>query len=337
MARGLNYNHLHYFWVVASEGHLTRAAGRLNLSQSALSTQIKTLEEQFGHLLFERRGRRLVLTEAGQIAFDYADAIFSAGEQLIGTLKAAGSAGRTSLRIGALATLSRNFQMAFLAPVLRDPNFALATRSGSLSELMADLEAHRLDIVLVNQEPLRTSGSVWIAHRVAQQSVSLVGHPRRIGAEQDYAALMKRHPLILPARESGVRSGFDALAMRLRIRPSVAAEVDDMAMMRVLVREDVGLAVLPPIVVRDELRNGDLIEAATLPGIAETFSAITLQRRFPNRLVERLIATPGLAGENAADETFGHHAQDVPEKPPGGAASAPSGLARAPIRGTLPP
>jgi len=290
------HNHLRYFWVVAREGHLTRAAERLHLSQSALSTQIKKLEDQVGHPLFERRGRSLVLTEAGQLTFDYAEAIFATGEELLWTLKETGRHARQALRVGALATLSRNFQIEFLKPVLADQSISLVLRSGSLGELFALLEAHRLDILLVNQEPLRTADSHWIAHRIDDQPVSLVGDPERIGEDKELETLLRSHPLILPSRDSGVRSGFDALMMRLKITPTIAAEVDDMAMMRVLARENVGLAVLPPIVVRDELRTGRLREAAHIPGLIETFSAITLQRRFANPLVARLLDAKGVAG-----------------------------------------
>jgi LysR family transcriptional activator of nhaA len=287
--RALNYNHLQYFWAVAREGHLTRAAQRLNISQSALSTQIRKLEDQLGHALFERRGRGLILTEAGQRTLDYADAIFSAGEELLATLSASQDRVQKSLSIGALATLSRNFQLAFLEPVLGDPSVSLTLRSGSMAELMADLEAHRLDVVLVNQEPPRTAESSWILNRLAEQRISLIGTPQRVAKGRDLESLLSTHPLILPSRHSGVRSGFDALAARLSVTPNIIAEVDDMAMMRVLTRQDIGLAVIPPIVVRDELANARLVEAVALPGLTETFSAITLQRRFPNELVSLLL------------------------------------------------
>jgi len=286
---GLNYNHLHYFWVVAREGHLTRAAERLHVSQSALSTQIRKFEDRLGQKLFDRQGRRLVLTEAGQIALDYADGIFSAGEEMLATLKSSERHSRQIVSVGALATLSRNFQIAFLEPLLANEDVELVLRSGSLVELMAELEAHRLDIVLVNQEPLRGTESRWIVHRVAEQPVSLVCDPARSRSSADARALLAEHPLILPSRHSGVRSAVDAYLAKQSITPAIAAEVDDMAMMRLLARENVGLAVLPPIVVRDELRSGRLVEAATLPGIVESFSAITLQRRFPNPLISLLV------------------------------------------------
>jgi len=289
---GLNYNHLRYFWAVAHEGNLTRTAERLNVSQSALSTQIQKLEHRLGHALFERRGKQLVLTEAGRIALDHADAIFSAGDELLGTLGQRGGLNRHVLRVGALATLSRNFQASFLRPALGRDDVEVILRSGGLSDLLRALEALRLDVVLLNQAPARDAASPWIAHRVAEQQVSLVGTPARLRGETDPAALIERHPLILPSADSGVRAGFDAYLDRLGIRPKIAAEVDDMAMMRLLAREDAGIAVVPPIVVRDELQSGALAEAGPLAGITETFFAVTLRRRFPNPLLRELLDRP---------------------------------------------
>ena len=286
-----NYNHLRYFWAVAHDGNLTRAAKRLNLTQSALSVQIRKLEARLGHALFERRGRQLHLTEAGRIALDHADAIFAAGEELIGTLRNTGEIRRV-LRVGALATLSRNFQMAFLKPLLGRNDIELVLRSGSSSELFQSLEALSLDVVLVNQTPERDQLTRFVAHRLAEQPVSLIGTRARLGKirKDDLAERLSSNPIILPTTDSSVKIGFDALVDRLGIRPQIVAEVEDMAMMRLLAREDIGLAVLPPIVVKDELESGVLVEADRLPGISESFFAVTMERRFPNPLLKPLLA-----------------------------------------------
>lgn len=290
----MNYRHLRYFWAVAHDGNLTRTAERLNLSQSALSVQIRKLEEALGHPLFERRGRQLHLTEAGRIALDHADAIFAAGDELLGTLRETGRA-RQALRVGALATLSRNFQLGFLRPVLGRTDVEVILRSGSPAELLRALEALSLDVVLVNQPPQADAVTPFVAHRLAEQRVSLVGTPDLLSGERDLARLLGSQPVILPTPESGVRTGFDALAARLGVRPQIAAEVDDMAMMRLLAREGLGLAVLPPIVVKDELEARILVEVDTLPGIAEGFWAVTVERRFPNPLVADLLAAVPVA------------------------------------------
>lgn len=284
----LNYHHLRYFRAVAHDGNLTRTAERLNLTQSALSVQIRKLEEQLGHALFDRRGRQLHLTEAGRIALDHADAIFTTGEELLGTLRETGAV-RQALRVGALATLSRNFQIEFLRPVLGRTDIELVLRSGSAAELLRSLEALNLDVVLINQAPARDALTPFVAHRIAEQPVALVGTPSRLRRTGSLAEQLRAHPVILPTLESSVRSSFDALADRLELRPQIVAEVEDMAMMRLLAREDVGLAVLPPIVVKDELAGGLLVEVDEPLGITETFYAVTMERRFPNPLLRTLL------------------------------------------------
>lgn len=283
-----NYHHLRYFWAVAHEGNLTRAAERLNLSQSAVSIQIKQLEAHLGHALFERRGRQLVLTEAGRIALDHADAIFAAGRELVGTLQEKGRI-RQAIRIGALATLSRNFQMEFLRPILTRPDVEIILRSGTSADLLQGLSALNFDVVLINQPAARDSVTPFVSHRLSEQPVSLVGTPGRLEDSFNLQDLIATQPVILPTADTGIRIGFDAWTDRLGLRPQIAAEVDDMAMMRLLAREGLGLAVLPPIVVQDELTSGRLIEAGRLPGIGETFFAVTIKRRFPNPILAELL------------------------------------------------
>ncbi len=286
----LNYHHLRYFHMVAHEGNLTRAASRLHVSQSAVSHQIRQLEERLGQPLFERRGRTLHLTEAGRIALDHADAIFAMGDELVDAMKRGGAA-RQVLRIGALATLSRNVQVGFLEPLLGRDDIELILRSGSLSDLLQQLEAHRLDAVLVNAPLARDSATPWITHLIAEQPVSLVGTKDRVRDRHALEDLLQDEPVLVPTLTSSIRMGFDALVDQLGVRPRLAAEVDDMAMLRLLARSDLGLAVVPPIVVKDEIESGRLLEAAQLPGLKEAFYAVTLTRRFPNTLLRTLIGT----------------------------------------------
>jgi len=284
----LNYHHLRYFQIVAHEGHLTRAAARLNLSQSALSTQIRQLEKRLGQALFERRGRALHLTEAGRIALDHADAIFATGKELLATLQHSGRQ-RRPLRIGAMATLSRNFQLSFLRPVLQREDIEVVLRSGSAGELFNALEALQLDVVLTDQPPRRDTLTSYVVHRIDEQSVSLIGLPELCPKGLALKQLLSQVPLILPTPENTIRTGFDALVDGYGVPVQIAAEVDDMAMMRLLAREGAGLAVIPPIVVRDELESAILVEADRLPGITESFFAVTTHRRFPNPVIRSLL------------------------------------------------
>lgn len=285
----LNLHHLRLFLAVASDGTLTGAARNLNLSQSALSTQLRTLEATLGQNLFERRGRGLVLTEAGRIALDHAEAIFRTADDLTATLRETGRT-RRALRVGALATLSRNFQMQFLRPLIGRADVEVILRSGSQDELLRGLEGLAFDVILTNLAPARDAASNWLIHRLDEQPVGLIGTPARIGkVPAPLKTLLATQPLIVPTRETGLRAAFDALAARLQVSPVFAAEVDDMAMIRLLARADAGLAIIPPIVVRDELQSGSLIEVSRLDGLAEPFLAITRDRRFPNPLLAEVL------------------------------------------------
>ena len=289
----LNYHHLRHFWTIAREGGLTRAAERLNVAQSALSTQLRALEAELGQPLFERQGRRMELTEAGRIALDHAESIFRAGEELVDTLKRRGPGQRRTLRVGAVATLSRNFQIELLRPLAGRPEVDLVMRSGSLRELLAELDALALDVVLSNGAVPHDAEGARVNTQLDEQKVSLIGRPG-VGP-LPFPEGLRTTPVLLPGPESAIRQGFDLMMDQAGIRAIVAAEVDDMAMLRLLAREGFGVALVPPVVVRDELRTGLLEERAEVPGLREGFYAVTRRRRFPNPLVGELLARRGAA------------------------------------------
>jgi LysR family transcriptional activator of nhaA len=287
--KGLNFNHLRYFWAVAHEGSLTRAATRLNLSQSALSVQIQKLEHQVGHRLFERVGKRLVLTEAGRISLDYADTVFEAGDELMSTLDGRPQASRQVLRVGALTTLSRNFQLDFLRPLVGRLDVEVIVRSGTTRDLLARLEAHAIDVVLSNGAAQQDARAPFRNHLLNEEPVSLVGRPRPGRPPFQFPEDLRIEPVLLPSLDSDVRVGFDRLLDLAEIRPIILAEVDDMAMLRLFARESEGVTLVPPIVVRDELDSGVLVEHCRIPQLTESFYAIIQRRRFPNQLLGDLL------------------------------------------------
>lgn len=288
----LNYNHLRYFWVIAHEGGLSRAAERLRVAPSALSVQLQKLEQQIGHPLFDRVGKSLRLTEAGRVALDYADTVFKTGEELINTLRGRPDLDRKVLRVGAIPTLSRNFQLEFLRPLVDREDVELVVRSGRLRDLLQDLEAHAVDVVLANSPAPRDARNALRSRLLNEEPVAIVGRPGprpfRFPEDLDGA------PILLPSLESELRTAFDRLTDLAGVRPLIMAEVDDMAMLRLLARERQAYALVPPIVVRDELKSGVLAELHRIDGLAERFYAILQDRRFPNPLVETLLP-PGAA------------------------------------------
>ncbi len=283
----LNYHHLRYFHAIATEGHLTRAAAHLHLSQSALSLQLRKLEESLGHALFLREGKRLVLTEAGRITLDHARRIFSTGQDLIATLSQTGGGPRRVLRVGTVSTLSRNFLLSFFRPLIGREDCELVIQSGSLQDLLTRLGTHTLDLVLSQFAVPRDAHTNWHSHLLDEQEVSLVGRPVR--PKRRYPDCLANTPLILPGPESGIRIAFDRVLDAAGLHPVIAAEVDDMAMLRLLARESDALTLVPRVVVRDELKSRQLVECHRFSEIRETFYAITPTRRFPNPLARELL------------------------------------------------
>jgi LysR family transcriptional activator of nhaA len=285
----LNYRHLHYFWMVAKEGHLTRVAEQMHVSQSALSMQIRQLEEQFGYALFLREGRALKLTELGHVVLDYADNIFAMGNELIEVVAAGRGQRSQRLRVGAVATLSRNFQENFLRPVMGMADVKLVLESGTLDELLGRLAVHKLDIVLSNRPVSADEEQAWRCRRIARQPVCLVGKPLASNKPFRFPADLKGMKLLLPGHSSDIRTEFNMLCEARGIAVDIFAEVDDMAMLRLLARDSGGVALVPAVVVQDELKMGLLQQYCVVPEVFENFYAITTERQFQTRVLEALL------------------------------------------------
>ena len=282
-----NFHHLRYFWAVAKDGNLTRTAARLRVAQSALSSQIRQLEGQLGEALFLREGRSLALTEAGKMTLVYAEQIFGAGAQLLSTLQL-GRPRQQVLRVGAVATLSRNFQESFIKPLLAQPDVRLSLAAGGLDELLVRLEDHSLDVVLSNRPSSADPGRRLRCRRIARQPVSIVGSKRSRAFR--FPASIGDAAMILPGPDSEIRSEFAALCEQLGVEVRILAEVDDMATMRLLARDSKAFTLVPSVVVRDELSQGLLHELCVVPGLFETFYAITVERSFQHPLVRSLLS-----------------------------------------------
>ena len=287
----LNFHHLHYFWRVAKAGHLTQVANALHVSQSALSNQIRQLEDCLGEALFERTGRRLVLTEAGQLALSYAENIFGLGQELLGRLEGRAD-GMVRLRVGSVSTLSRNYQENWIRPLLAHPTVTLSLESGTLDELLRRLRQHQIDVVLANDAVPSDPDHRMHCRFLGSQAISLVGpagawRGRTLRVPQDLGGL----ELALPGPRHAMRGQFDALCVAAGVVPRVRAEVDDMAMLRLVARDSGWLTVLPEVVVQDEMRAGVLVTVGRSNELLENFYAITTPHRHRIDLLEQLLGS----------------------------------------------
>lgn len=284
----INYHHLHYFWSVAKTGNLTLTAQQLHVSQSALSMQIKQLEDVINMRLFDRLGRTMVLTEAGRIIFAYANDIFSKGEELEAFITQGQQSQYQLIRIGSTNTLSRNFLEAFVAPLLPRDHVSISMQSARLDDLLQRLEKHSLDVVLSNISVQGNALNRWRCQLIARQQVSVIG-PANIKHGKLFPQDFRQYRWLLPSQQSEIRGAFDSLCGQWQFEPNILAEVDDMAMLRLLARDSGALSVLPKVVVRDEISRGELEEYVVLPNVFENFYAITIKKDYqPSALSELL-------------------------------------------------
>ena len=286
MAKRLNYHHLYYFWQVAKNGKLTDVARELHVSQSALSAQIKQLEHQIDAQLFLRDGRRLSLSETGKRVFGYAQDIFAKGKELEHLLSQ-GIDSKSHLSIGVMTNLSRNFVEAFIKPLMSQQKISFSLHTRGLANLLKGLNKRDFDIVLTNcsiaeQQPEQNLQQ----HLVAQQPVAIIGHPD-LKPASDFPRGYGEVSWLLPNKGTAIRSAFEFFCLRNNYKPKIMAEVDDMAMLRLLTRDTDACAVLPPVVVKDEINNQLLSVYQEIPEAYEPFYATTIdQADFPKILRE---------------------------------------------------
>lgn len=284
----LNYHHLRHFWMIARHGSMTRAATALRVSQSTLSEQLRELEAWLGQPLFDRRGRQLHLTDAGRVALEHAETIFATGRELLTRFRQSGR--NRVLRLGAVGPLSKNLQFDFVQPLLADASIKLVVVAGPLDELARQLQEHTLDLVL-SHIPLRadTASNVF-NHPLGEVPVYLVGPQPYRGSRPKFPQFLHGQPLFLPSHQSHVRGDFDSLLAAAGVEPDVRAEVDDMALLRLLALSGRGLALVSKIVVERDLQSRQLKFMRRVPGLVEKYFALTVRRRFENAWLGEIVA-----------------------------------------------
>ncbi|RQW64504.1 LysR family transcriptional regulator [Vibrio viridaestus] len=284
----LNYHHLYYFWQVAKQGNLTQTAQRLHISQSALSAQIKQLEQSLDVQLFMRQGRSLILTESGYHALSYADEIFKNGEELETLLTSGKALPGATLRIGILSTISRNFIEQFIQPLINQNDCRYTLQSMSQTGLLNALSELQLDMALTNIAVRGSNKQHWQTRVLARQAVAIIGPPG-LDLDSKLGSSYQERKWVLPYGENPLRAAFDAYAAQYQLHPDIIAESDDMAMLRLLTRDTGALAVMPEVVVKDELDHGILKSYMQLPNVYENFYSVTVKRKVVHPKLDLLI------------------------------------------------
>lgn len=289
----LNYHHLLYFWTVAKEGGIAKAAPKLHLAHPTISGQIHQLEDRLGEKLFRRVGRRLELTEMGHVVFRYADEIFSLGRELVDTVKGRPTGKAPRLAVGVADVVPKLVVRSLLEPALHlDPAPRLVVHEGAPDRLLAELSMHALDLVITDA-PVPPGANVRaFNHMLGETGISLFAAPKLAGLlRKGFPRSLDGAPVLLPTEGSHVRRAMDQVFEKLAVRPRIVAELEDSALMKVL-GED-GLGVFPaPTVIREKLQSQHAVESiGELPDVRERYYAVSIERKLQHPAVVAICET----------------------------------------------
>ena len=277
----INYHHLLYFWMVAKEGSIADAAKRLRLSQPTISTQIRMLEEVLEVELFDRSGRRLVLTEAGRVAYRYAEEIFSLGREMLDVLHDRPTDRPLQMVVGVTYVIPKLIAYRLLMPALaHEQGIHVVCREDRFDRLLGQLARHELDLVL-SDVPIGPDISVKaFNHPLGSCGVTFFGAP---GLAQKYKRgfpqSLDRAPFLLPMPGSSVRRELDRWFDELEIRPEIRGEFDDSALLKVFGQSGTGVFAGPTAIEREIKRDYNVQVIGRTDTIQEHFYAITVERR----------------------------------------------------------
>jgi LysR family transcriptional regulator, transcriptional activator of nhaA len=274
----VNYNHLYYFWTVAREGGVVRASEELMVSQPTISNQLRELESAMGQKLFERAGRGLRLTEAGRVAFNYANEMFSLGQEMLNALdrRAAGPALR--LAVGVLDVIPKPVAHQLLLPALKlSEPLRLICREDKADRLLADLAARRTGLVL-SDSPVGTAIQVaGYNHLLGESGVSFVATAELAARyRRGFPKSLNGAPVLLPTDHTQVRRSLNIWFDEKRIHPVVAGEFDDSALMFWFGRAGAGIFPAPTVIEAELRREMKLQVVGRAREVREHFYAITL-------------------------------------------------------------
>jgi LysR family transcriptional activator of nhaA len=295
----LNYHHLLYFWTVARTGTIALASKELHLSQPTISTQIKTLEDALGQHLFQRQGRRLVLTDVGRTAFRYADDIFRLGRELQEALTRGPTGQHVRFSVGVADVIPKMVAERLLEPAFDAvPELQLECHEGPLAQLLARLALHELDVVLSEQPAPADIKVRAFSHKLGSSGTTFFAHRNQAGLGKRFPESLDGAPMLMPSPGTQLRSELDQWFQRHELHPKVVGEFDDSALMKVFGARGRGVFSAPSAIEAEVVRELDVVVLGDAPDLVQSFYAISVERRLRHPAVVAV-------AESARRELFG--------------------------------
>ncbi|MBK7050204.1 MAG: LysR family transcriptional regulator [Rhodoferax sp.] len=290
MSTPFNYKHLYYFWVVAKEGGISRAADKLDMAVQTVSAQVRELERSLGYALLKPAGRGLVLTDAGLAAMRQADQIFQLGEDLPARVRDAVSAPTVRLAVGICDALPKLVVHRLMRPALAEPNLRLLCHEGNLDDLLGDLALHRLDVVLSDRPAPGNPNIKLYSHNLGSSTIGWYGTAQmQETAGKDFPRSLGDVPVLLPTMHTAVRDRLDQWFEQRAIRPRVVGEFDDSALLKTFGASGMGVFPAAEWAHDDLLAHYAVKRLGHCEGVTENFFAIGTEKKVQHPLVQRLL------------------------------------------------
>ena len=296
---GMNFRHLYYFWVVAKEGGITRAAQRLGLAVQTVGTQLALLEQSVGKQLFTQQGRRLVLTESGRTALAYADQIFLLGEQMQEALGEADSH-KTRLTVGISDSLPKLTAYRLLEATMHlERPVRLVCHEGQFEALLGDLALHKLDVVLTDRAVRSGTTLRVFSHQLFESATIVAGAPALAAIHAaDFPASLNGAPFLLPTRNNALRGRIDEWFEQHAVRPDIVGEFEDNALLNTFGRRGLGLFFATAALATDIFEQFGAVLVGPVPQVREQFYAISNERKIKHPAVEAILSALHQGGLN---------------------------------------
>lgn len=288
MSPGFSYRHLYYFWVVAKEGGMARAAERLDMAVQTVSTQVRELERSLGYVLLKPAGRGVVLTDAGLAAMRQAEKIFQLGEQLPAVVRDAVGAPSVRLIVGISDELPKLAVQSLMQRVIQEPNLRLLCLVDEFEDLLGDLALHRLDVVLADRAaPLNPNLKVY-SHSLGSSPIAWYA-PASLyaAARKNFPQSLAQVPVLLPTKHAAVRSRLDQWFERIAIQPNVIGEFEDSALLKTFGAAGMGVFPMASLVHQDLTSRYAVQRLGDCEGVEEHFFAIGASRQVLHPLVQK--------------------------------------------------
>jgi LysR family transcriptional activator of nhaA len=275
----LNYHHLLYFWTVARAGTIAKAGQELHLAQPTISSQIKLLEEALGHKLFERQGRKLVLTDVGRTVMRYADEIFRLGNELKNVVEGIPTGQHLRLQVGIADVVPKIVAERLLQPALDLGPLRLVCREGPLPQLLASLALHELDVVLADSPGSEPVSVRAFNHLLGKCGVSFFATASHAHLKKDFPRSLNGAPMLLPSEASSVRHAMEVWFQAHSVRPAVVGDFDDSALLKAFGQRGLGVFAMPSVIEAEVSRQFNVSVIGRTSEIENCFYAITVERR----------------------------------------------------------